>query len=144
MIFNIGSHTELLFCKFNFGPYRSTASAAASVAVAGGVIVVAAAAVWDCKFRKHKILNGDTFSVLIALQFVPVRFTTSKLIIQAAVIASCSVDRRQQLIKDFQKELSQGASLPFQGGAFLCVFIPPPACHHKFNRRFIGFELTRS
>jgi hypothetical protein len=102
MIFNIGSHTKLLFCKFNFGPYRSTASAAASVAVVGGVIV--AAAVWDCKFRKHKILNGNTFSVLIALQFVPVRFTTSKFITQATAIASCSVDRKQQLTWNVKSE----------------------------------------
>jgi hypothetical protein len=94
MIFHIGSHTRLLFCKFNFGPHRSTTSAAASVAIAGGLIVVAAA-VRDCKFRKRKILNGNTFSVLIALQFVvPFRFTTSKFIIQATVIASRSVNWR--------------------------------------------------
>jgi hypothetical protein len=84
---------------------------------------------------------------------VPFRFTTSKFIIQATVIASRSVNWRnwhgtssqnfEKLIKDLQNDHSQGASLPFQTGALLCLFIPPPACHHKFNRHFIGFELTR-
>lgn len=145
---------KLLFPRFNFGPYRFTAVSAASAAVAWGMIILAAA-VWDCKFRKHKILVGNIFSMLIALQFVPVRLITSKFIIQATVILSRSVHRRQQLtwniksefwetIKDFQNDHSQGALLPFQGGALFCVFIPPPACHHKFNRHFIGFELTRN
>jgi hypothetical protein len=76
-------------------------------------VTVVSAAVWGCKFRKHKILNGNIFSVLIALQFVPVRLTTSAFIIQATVIPSRPVHRRKQLkwnikpefretIKDFQ------------------------------------------